>query len=146
MRSRIFSIDQENHLYQKKLCQIVQLDLQNFDKRAVLWKPLILKYLDFVGICICSWVVLLLVFRVYHKTYTSKLLHSSALYDFYCLFSHFVFSLYPVYTVFLQYCYLDYLFLAIAFFPGQFEFLFLQIDIKIIYLHLAMAQIQCIPT
>ena len=39
MRSGIFSIDQENHLYQNKLCQIGQ----------------------FVAICICNWVVLLLV-------------------------------------------------------------------------------------
>ena len=38
-----------------------------------------------------------------------------------CLFSHFVFSLCPFYTVLLQYCYLHYLFLAIACFE-QFQF------------------------
>ena len=97
----------------------------------------ILKYLQFVAICICSWVVLLLVFGcitglILVSYYTVLRYRVSTV----CFFSHFVLSLCPVYRVFLHY-----LFLAIAF-KNNLNFLY--IDIKITYLHLALTQIQCI--
>ena len=76
----------------------------------------ILKFLHFVAICICSWVVLLLVFgcitRLILVSYYTILHYGISII---CFFSHFTFSLCPVYTVFLHYCYFHYLFLAIAF-------------------------------
>ena len=76
----------------------------------------ILKYLQFAAICICSWVVLLLVFgcitRLILVSYYTALHYSISII---CFSSHFTFSLCPVYTVFLHYCYFHYLFLAIAF-------------------------------
>ena len=76
----------------------------------------ILKFLHFVAICICSWVVLLLVFGCITKLilvscYT--ILHYGI--SIICFFSLFTFSQCSVYTVFLHYCYFHYLFLAIAF-------------------------------
>ena len=86
----------------------------------------ILKYLHFVAICVCSWVLLLLVFGcittlILVSYYTVLHYRISII----CFFSHFVFSLCPVYTVFLH-CYFHYSLLAIAFFE-QFDFFYKQI-------------------
>ena len=102
----------------------------------------ILKYLHFVVICVCSWVLLLLVFGcittlILVSYYTVLHYRISII----CFFSHFVLSLCPIYTVFLYYCYFHYLFLAKAFLN---HLNFSYIDIKISYLHLALTQIQCI--
>ena len=79
IRPRSFSNDKENHLCQEKLCQIGQPDLWNFEKRALLW-----KLSDFEVPSLCGNLYLQLgcvtvSFWVYHKTYTSKLLHYSTL-------------------------------------------------------------------
>ena len=99
----------------------------------------VLKDLHFVAICVCYWVVLLLLFgcitRLILVNYYTVLHYRISII---CFFSHFVTSLYPVYTVFLHYCYFHYLFLAIAFLSNL---NFLYIDIKITYLHLALTQI-----
>ena len=103
----------------------------------------ILKFLHFVAICICSWVVLLLVFgcitRLILVSYYTILHYRISIV---CFFSHFTFRLCPVYPVFLHFCYFHYMFLAIAFCLNSLNFLY--IDIKITYLHLALTQIQCI--
>ena len=102
----------------------------------------ILKFLHFVASCICSWVVLLLVFecitRLIRESYYTILHYGISII---CFFSHFTFSLCSVYTVFLHYCYFHYLFLAIAFLN---DLNFLYIHIKITYLHLALPQIKSI--
>ena len=102
----------------------------------------ILKLLHFVPSCICSWVALLLAFgcitRLILVIYYTILHYGTSII---CFFSHFTFSLCPVYTVFLHYCYFHYFFLAIAFLNNL---NFLYIDIKITYLHLALTQIRCI--
>ena len=97
-----------------------------------------------LAICICSWVMLLLVFGCITRLILVSyyiILHymGSPLLVFF--FSHFAFSLCFAYTIFLHYCYFYYLFLAIALLNNL---NFVYIDIKITYLHLELTKIQCI--
>ena len=84
-----------------------------------------------MAICICNWVMLLLVFGC-----NTRLLLVNYYTVLHCRISiAFLFSLYnPVYTVFLHYCYLQCLFLAITSLNNLF---FFYNRYKIKYLHIA---------
>ena len=114
IRPTIFSIDKEIHVLGQAMSDWSTRSLEFWLESSTLeairfWSSFTLT------ICICSWVVLLLVFGCIGLILISyyTVLHYRI--SIICLFSQFVFSLCSAYTIFLHYRYFHYLFLAIAF-------------------------------